>query len=428
MSGMTQGERDWAMSRARQVAEATARNVRFLEDCGIGSLPCAVPLGERSFARRGTYVVVGAGPSLSRTGHLLPAFREAGAAILTVNTALPAVRQHLEPDAVVAREAADVTGALAGLGPETLRCIDLGSFPRVLRTCAETGPTAWFIAAAVSNYELAARLGVRPLYGGSAALTAAVALADAWGAAEIVLLGVDLAIGPDGATYARGTAYEGQTARIDGDEVVLSGDGLDRRRAVSIAGGISLPASRTGVISVPAYGGTGDVLTQSVWVDQIEWLSGRAWRDSTLRCVDATGEGAAKPGWFEMTPSAALEALRDRREERPTISVEDVPPGMIGPAADWLLAQARAARTLAMTAVHADGCVAAVPGAHDLDVVSLAAAPGQLRAIEGRGGIREKILGVYEALREAGQRLEDVLREDPSGDSSEEASTRVDAP
>ena len=409
---MKADERAWALSRAKQVAEATVRNVMLLESLGVQAIPCAVPRGDRARARRGTFVVVGAGPSLSGTGHLLADFREAGAVIVTVNTALPAVRKFLEPDVVVVREIADVTSAMEGLGPKTLRVVDLAATTRVLQQAVESGPTAWFVSATTMNYELAARLGVRPLYGGSAALTAAVALADAWGAAEIVLLGVDLAIGPDGSTYAKGSAYEGQTATTDGDVVTLSGVGYEKRVEVSVSAGITIPAERTRAVSVPAYGGTGDrVLTQGVWVDQIEWLSNRAWRDMNLRCVDATGEGAAKPGWYEMEPSAALASLKERAEERSSIPLEDVPPGMFGVVLDWFAEQARSARMLAMTVVEPDGAVAAVPGIADMDIVALAAAPGQLRAIEGPGDIRAKIGGVYAALRSAADDIDAILAE-----------------
>lgn len=411
--GLTESERGWAVQKARAVGLAVARNVR----ASVG-LPCAVPSGERFAARKGTVVVVGAGPSLDETGKHVVALQEAGALVVTVNTAVPAVLRHgAMPNVVVAREVLSVGQQLDGLSEKCVRVLDLGCAPEMFERQAALGPTAWFVAATVSTFELASVLGVRPLYGGDASLTAAVALADAWGAEEVVLLGVDLAMRDDGSTYGTGTAYEGQRATVQGGHVALDGPGFEARQKIADVVGLQGPDRQVRLMTVGAYGGRGEVRTQGTWVSQIEWLMHRAGRDPGLRCVDATGAGAAKPAWFECSVEKVLEDLRARGEKRMRIPMDDVHAGRVQAAVEWFERQATDAQVLAATTVDPLGVPAACSGLWDLDLVSLVASAGQIRAIEKPGTILDKIRGVYGALGTAGAELATALSELPPEDA-----------
>lgn len=418
--GLTGSERDWAVQKARAVGLATARNVRS----SLG-LPCAIPSGERRTPRAGTFVVVGAGPSLDRTGKYLASMQDAGALIVTTNTGCPAVLRHgVMPNVVVAREVLTVGPQLAGLEASCVRVLDLGCSPEMFERQAAIGPTAWFVQATVACFELASILGVRPLYGGDASLTAAVALADAWGAEEVVLLGVDLAFADDGSAYGAGTAYEGERATLEGGYARLDGRGHERRRAVADAAGLERPSERVRWMTVGAYGGElveeggrrvpRQVRTQGTWVSQIEWLMQRAGRDPSLRCIDATGEGAAKPAWYEASAESVVADLRSRGAKRPRLPMEDVPAGRVQAAVEWFERQATDAQVVAATTTDPLGVPVACPGLWDLDLVSLVASAGQIRAIETPGTILDKIRGVYGALGAAGVALAETLAADPA--------------
>ena len=145
-----------------------------------------------------TVYVVGAGPSLSRAlPHLADLSRHGY--VFAVNASARAVARVTPPDVVVVRESVDVAGQLEGV-EASLIALDLCASPAVWDVCRGRN-AGWFIAGAVQHFGLAARLGVRPLFAGSSAITAAVALAHELGAWRIVLVGCDLAFA-DGLAYA----------------------------------------------------------------------------------------------------------------------------------------------------------------------------------------------------------------------------------
>lgn len=346
MSGMSPADAAWLKHKARPSLLATVENLKRAHE-----YPYALgPRGER----QGTAIVVGSGPSLSQTCHLLAGWQAAGALIFTTNTGLPALAKiGVVPDVVVTREVVDVGSHLSH--PARCICVDLAAAPSVWDAAIASGAEVrWFVGAALQYFELAAQLGVRPLYGGGAALTAAVALAEEWGARHIALLGVDLAFAPDGAGYADDSAWSGYRADLDGTHAVIGGAGYEAMREQSDRGAIPPPPQKQHTVQAPAYGGVGEVTQLLTWADQRAWLATFARRHGDLALSNATGSGARIEGWFEETPRSVLSLTKARgtRVEHETV---------IRALAD-ICRQCVAVGALGATVADPQGCVAAVPG------------------------------------------------------------------
>jgi len=390
---MNHAERAFAWHRSGPVAEAWLTNLLDAPD-----MPYA--LGARHVSRSGTCVCVGAGPSLSRTGPELRRMQEAGALICTVNTALPAVSRYCVPDVVLAREVVDVSSHLAH--PAGLRVLDLGASPEAWDVARVMGPTAWFIAGSTNTFELAATIGVRPLFGGPSALTAMVALCEEWGAAEIVLVGCDLAFASDGSVYADGSAFSGQRATFDANGVATNaGDGFAAKLAQHAAGGVEPYPTQETTLEIDGY--DGPVRTIAQWAEQIEWLATFAHRRADIVCVDATGSGAKKPGWraaemlsldivrsfdrhgYAMSPwpSRPRYAALDAEAVRTSVRVH-------------LTRQVDVAEEVAVNALHPDGDPACVDGLLEgFDVVDMLAARSLLAGAESSAPTIVRIRHAY---------------------------------
>ena len=348
---LTESDRAFVLHKSRQVMEATVSNLH-----AAASIPYA--LGAWPNRRRGTMVCVGAGPSLAATGPHLAAMRADGALICTVNTAFSAVARFVEVDVVLAREVVDVSSHLdysAGL-----RVLDIGASSAVWAQALSMGECAWFVPGCNQTFELAASLGVRPLFGGTAAMTALVALCEQWGAAEIVLVGVDLALAPSGDAYAAGSAFAGMRAQIDAAGVAThGGTGFECKRTQHASGGVHAPPSVEPTFEVEAWGG-GTVRTTAAWIDQIPWLAEFARRHPDIACVDMTGAGARKAGWDEEAASA-WEPFGERA------SMYDIHDSWLAApdvarARARLIVEADMVSSLAATVLDPDGAVACVPG------------------------------------------------------------------
>lgn len=398
-------DRGYVLHKSRPTAEAVLRNLLG----PAAELPYV--LGARPSERRGTVVVVGAGPSLDRTAHHLPRLIEEGASVFTVNTALPKVAQHCEPDVVIAREIVDVSAHLAH--PARLRVLDLGAHERVWVAAMKAGPCAWFIAGADQYFDLAATIGVRPLFGGQAAVTSAVALAEQWGAARIVLLGCDLALDDDGRSYADGTAFSGQRAVIGADGMAENGgDGFAVKQAAHEAAGIRGWPEREITTVLERWGGGEPLRSTTQWLDQITWLATFAARHPEIECIDATGAGARKPGWTEWACETVLwgQAPFDggvvgRMQQLPPFRAR---------VREHLAAQAARIDALAANTSHPDGNPLAIPDLmRGVDFAELMAARDVTLACDGDGDVLAKIEAVYGergAFVEAARVLAEVTR------------------
>lgn len=367
--------------RSRPVAEAMIANVMRHG----GTVPYA--LDHRPVTRRGTVVCVGAGPSLDRTGPELARLQKAGARIFTVNTALPAVARWCVPDVVMVREIVDVSSHLAH--PAGLRVLDVGASPRVWDAAIAHGPCAWFFPGAPQYYSAARALGLRPLFGGPAALTGAVALAEAWGALEVVLVGCDLALGDDGSSYASGSAFEGQRATIGDDGVAMNhGPGYVTKLRQHEAAGVEAYPFREATSEVERYGG-GTLRTTTQWLSQLEWLANFAKRHPEIGCVDATGSGARKAGWLELPPEARATGSLTVRLPAPDASIPDRFRAIV-------LEECDRAMATAVNVLHPDGNPHHVPGfASGTAVVDALAAAWLLEIGEGEEDVAAKVRAAY---------------------------------
>lgn len=382
-------DRGYVLHKSRPTAEAALRNLLGPAE----ELPYA--LAAHPSERRGTVVVVGAGPSLDRTAHHLPRLIEEGASVFTVNTALPKVAQHCEPDVVIAREIVDVSAHLAH--PARLRVLDLGAHERVWAAAMKAGPCAWFIAGADQYFDLAATIGVRPLFGGQAAVTSAVALAEQWGAARIVLLGCDLAIDDDGRSYADGTAFSGQRAVIGADGMAENGgDGFAVKQAAHEAAGIRGWPEREITTVLERWGGGEPLRTTTQWLDQITWLATFAARHPEIVCLDATGAGARKPRWTQIRPDAACDVRDWAGPWGPVVGRMQQLPPFRACVREHLAAQAARIDALAANTSHPDGNPLAIPDLmRGVDFAELMAARDVTLACDGDGDVLAKIAAVY---------------------------------
>lgn len=350
MNGLSPADAAWLKHKAKPSLLATVENLKRAHEhrYALGAPAC----------NGGTAIVVGSGPSLSQTCHLVAGWQTAGALIITTNTGLPALAKiGVVPDVVVTREVVDVGSHLSH--PAQCICVDLAAAPSVWDAAIASGAEVrWFVGAALQYFELAAKLGVRPLYGGGAALTAAVALSEEWGAARIVLLGVDLAFAPDGAGYADGSAWSGYRADLDGTHAVIGGAGYEAMREQSDRGAIPPPPQTQHTVQAPAYGGVGEVTQLLTWADQRTWLQTFATRHPFIDFRNATGAGVRIDGWAEcaMTRSRSRRAWMDMGVDA-RVSIEDTTRAL-----GDIRRQCVAVGALGATVADPQGCVAAVPG------------------------------------------------------------------
>lgn len=387
---MIDSEELYALTKARPAMLACVRNLAAAK-----GRPYALPKGTPP--RQGTAVVVGSGPSLDESLGHVRALAAAGATIYTTNTGLSALaRAGIVPDVVVAREVLDVRSHLKH--PHGELVLDLATNADVW---AAHPSASWFVAGGTQFFELASRLGVRPLFGGPASLTAAAALADARGAERIILVGVDLAFASDGIGYASGSAFAGFEGEFTDGSVTLDSRGLEAMKRASDAVGVPAPPRVQRVTEAPGIDGT-TVRQLGTWADQQRWLETFATRARGVLLDNLTAHGASLAGWTRLTTAPRVQPRVERvDDERATPLVDE--------ALVDIARQADTVASLADTVRDADGCVVAVPGYLDgCDVVEAAAA-GDLITVRRMGyapgpGVRltcAALASAAEAVREA---------------------------
>ena len=387
---MIDSEELYALTKARPAMLACVRNLAAAK-----GRPYALP--KNAPPRHGTAVIVGSGPSLDESLEHVRKLAAAGAVIYTTNTGLSALAcAGIVPDVVVAREVLDVRSHLEH--PHRELVLDLAVNADVW---AAHPAASWFVAGGTQFFELASRLGVRPLFGGPASLTAAVALADARGAERIVLVGVDLAFASDGIGYASGSAFAGFEGEFTGESVTLDSRGLEAMKRASDAVGVPAPPRVQRVTEAPGLDGS-TVRQLGTWADQQRWLETFAMRARGVLLDNLTAHGASLAGWQRLTTAPRTShRIGWVDDERATPLVDEA-------LAD-IARQADTVASLADTVRDADGCVVAVPGYLDgCDVVEAAAA-GDLITVRRMGyapgpGVRltcAALASAAEAVREA---------------------------
>lgn len=387
---MIDSEELYALTKARPAMLACVRNLAAAK-----GRPYALPKGTPP--RQGTAVVVGSGPSLDESLGHVRALATAGAVIYTTNTGLPALaRAGIVPDVVVAREVLDVRSHLEH--PHGELVLDLATNADVW---AAHPNASWFVAGGTQFFELASRLGVRPLFGGPASLTAAVALADARGAERIILVGVDLAFASDGIGYASGSAFAGFEGEFANGSVTLDSRGLEAMKRASDAVGVPAPPRVQRVTEAPGLDGT-TVRQLGTWADQQRWLETFATRARCALLDNLTAHGVSLAGWYRRKTAPRVPRRIDWFDDERAAPLVDEALADISRQADTVA-------SLADTVRDADGCVVAVPGYLDgCDVVEAAAA-GDLITVRRMGyapgpGVRltcAALASAAEAVREA---------------------------
>ena len=305
-------------------------------------------------------------------------------------------RAGIVPDVAVVREVIDVNYQLSHPAHEIV--CDLACAPAVWeRAGHHIGIASWFVAGGTQFFALAHRLGVRPLFGGPASLTAAVALAVERGAGRIVLVGVDLAFAADGQGYASGTAYEGFAGQMTDAGMRVGGAGLEVMRAASAAASVPPPPRVQRTTRVRSLDG-GEVEQLGTWTDQQAWLETLATRiGERVELVNMTERGALIRGWMRRP-------IMTRRQPWPRVTRQAVALERVRGAVEDVRRQAETVASMADTVRDADGCVVAVPGyLEGCDIVEAVAA-GDMITVREMGyapgpGVRLTCMALSDAAR-----------------------------
>jgi uncharacterized Rossmann fold enzyme len=273
--------------KSRQVVQWTLRNVRELYNA-----PSAMDYGRPLEGR--TAFVIGAGYSLD------PGAIPHGATIITVNAADAILRAHgITPDVLVIRESLDHADTVAASEAPVV-CADLGVHPNTWDAAGNR--LAWFFPGYPHTIQTCHRIAVRPSFGGSAALTTAVNLAMHWGAARIVLAGVDLAWTRVGDRYL---SYHPEAPRGDlwatleeaPDGLYLRQEGNVADDARTVRSGQKPQPKRIRVEHVAPVDWGPPLLSMDTLIDQRRWLETRATRHGACVEMINASRGAGIAGW-----------------------------------------------------------------------------------------------------------------------------------
>lgn len=261
----------------------------------LADRPCATDCGRPLEGR--TAIVVGAGyPLVRNVGHIADAQRR-GAIIFSVNSSDPVLREHGIPaDVLVARESVDNSAEIAASEARRV-CLDISAHPEMWDAAGDR--LAWFIPGYPRHFQIAQRIGVRPLFGGPAAFTSAVALAIEWGAARVVLVGAGLGmetINGELRPYHPDAPRGALRGRLDGDAVVFEGD--DAADAVYERSGQKPQPKRVAFVWLPSHDNARWLPALHTLADEREWLETQAKRHGDrIELLNASEGGAGIVGW-----------------------------------------------------------------------------------------------------------------------------------
>lgn len=315
-----------------------------------------------------TVLCVGAGPSLEKNGEHVAIAREKGIPIFAVNASDSVLRSYgIDPDVVVMRESLELDDQVRA---SRARCLvlDVGVSPTTWDAARdhETAEARWFVPTYPRHIQACRRLGVRPMYGGTSAMTSAVSLAFTWGAAKVIACGIDLAGSPDGRVY-HPKAPRGQARAVASTSEGLykwTGDDQDKER--SERSGQRPQPSEVGFEWIPSDDWSELLPCLPTWQNQREWLSTEAKRRlGKVECINAT-EGGGGTMWWRCAP------LRETLEAEPEASPLVLPKGAVVSAEhsrmlrDDMIKDANKLRQLCREMVDPDGpdlrLLAHIPG------------------------------------------------------------------
>jgi hypothetical protein len=401
---MTTSDREteaFALTRAELQTRTVVRSLLRLRD---RPLPCAVAPSSPT-ERSGTAIVIGAGPGLADQ---IEALREVAdrATVFAVNASLGALRKAgITADWLVVRESLDQSHHLEG-GGFTRAALDLACHEAIWAEAARhAAEVQCFVGAGVQFWQLADALDVRPLYGGTAALTAAVQLAAEFGAERIVLVGVDLAV-IDSIAYSALSPYGAVKGRVEGDVVHFTETELWKEGARRV-GAVPEPELQPAHM-VECWDGQTRAGMHVAQIDWLETFAQRAERDG-IACIDTSARGVRKAGWQSDTGF-----LRQRREPMPLDHVSPVH----GP---WVptIERSRVAAFLDRLRADAAWCAAMegdVAGTLTrgpmlgTGIVETTAAGDTVRAMRGATA-RERLAGVVAGVSRQGRWIVEALGE-----------------
>lgn len=223
--------------------------------------------------------IVGAGMGLQRNGHLLAECQKRGP-IVAVNSSVGAcLRWGVTPDLVVCLEGLDLSAHLAPLRDLNVPvALDVFSSPANWAASTNTLAIAHHESSIVPHL---VHLGVCPTPYLASSTCAAAALAIAWDASELILVGQDNAT-HGGRAYADGSPFAELSATVEDGTLQYSGA---CKHAYDMA-----------VVWRPGWRGGAAVASDNTFDHVIRWHSLAA-RDTTI--TNATEQGAAIPETFE---------------------------------------------------------------------------------------------------------------------------------
>lgn len=305
--------------KSRHVITWTLVNMCRLSDFP-GVLDRSRPLEGR------TVLAVGAGPSLERNGEHIRLAQEKGIPVFAVNASDPACRLHgVRPDVLMVRESLELDDQIAQTEARSI-VLDVGVHPKTWDAAKHHDAEArWFIPTYPRHIQVCRRMGIRPMYGGTSAMTSAVSLALTWGASKVIACGVDLAGSPDGRVYHQAAPRGGARAVAVTNEGLYrwSGDEQDAQR--SERSGQRPQPSEVGFEWVPSHDWSTLLPCLPTWQNQREWFATEASRRrGEVECVNATEGGGGILWWRNSGLRAELEA---EPEATPLV----IPPGQVIP-------------------------------------------------------------------------------------------------
>jgi len=391
--------------RARGIVESALANLPHL-----GALPLATTLA-RPLAGTPAFIV-SAGPSLDRNAHLLARAAERGA-LFAVNTSAPVLAaREVEIDVLVAVETVDVSEALAA-GARAARSValEIAAAPSLFDVPARRRLA--FVSAVPAFAELSRLLGAEPLFYGGSVATAAFALAVAWGADPIVLVGQDLAY-TDGRVYATGTPYDGMTARASGSWISFAG--RPEKEAIYARSGIPAQPRVRPRVPVAAWGGAGTVDSTHDLVLFRRWFEDEARRlAGGPHLINASEAGASISGFEERPLGEVLHELGPRADALGARidELEPVGPARVAGARARVAADARALARAAARCLGASSEGARRRAEQALRAAARACPLGEMHAapaltcLMSDRGIppAARARATFEAIRDAAQRV-----------------------
>lgn len=307
---MTAPDTPFVRYKLQSVISYTIANACRLHE--VGYLPV---WDQRPFEGR-TVVVVGAGPALRHNAHHLEKAQRLGIPIVCVNASSSVLRSvGVRPDLMIVRESLDLADQIAESEARGI-VLDVGVHPETWNATREHEAKGYaFFPCYPRHMQLCRRLGLRPLFAGTAALTSAVSLTFEMGASRVILCGVDLAAAPDGALYHDSAPRGATRATVDFHHGHMAIEGDEQDQARSERSGQRPQPSESVCTPVVASDFSGHLAALPTLQSQREWLEieGERRKDWPIDLLNCTEAGSGIVYWrnAELGPTLAAERLQE---------------------------------------------------------------------------------------------------------------------